>query len=249
MNFFEPTQRAGRIKRRAGIHPAHIRPGRPRNHDHRQFQSPCREQFRLRRRPAGIFRHDHLDTLVGQHLPVRSLRERATGRDDFCARRQAFGWRCVDAADDVIMPGSGGKRSEVFAANRQQHPARHLAQGDCGLGHVQHLGPVVATRRLPSGPLDHQQRYFYPANGVNGILPHLHGKRMRGDDQRLHAVFDKISGQSRGAAETAAAPWDGRQTWRDSAAGQRERWREIFFIHQKIGKSRSFAGTAQDQDF
>ncbi len=249
MQSFEPRERARRIPGFYGVEAGDIRPFRPCNHDDRQTQRPRGVQFRFSGGTARIFRNDHLDAMFGKQLLVLDLRERPARGDDFCARRQGFGWRSIDAADEVIVPWRGGEGGEVFSADCQQDTARAVAQSGGGLGHAGHLAPVVALFGLPGGALDKKQRDLRGTSGGGGIGAHLHGEGVGGDNQRLDVLLFDIAGEARDPAETAAAPGNVRQARRSGNAGQREHRTETRIARQQPGQSGGFAGAAQDEDF
>lgn len=249
MQGLQPGERALRIFGSCRVEPGDVRPGWPRDHDDRQAERPGGEQFGDCGRAAGIFGDDDFDTVFGEHLLVRSFCERATRRDDVRARRQSFGRRRIHAADGVIVPSCGGERGEVLAADGQQHPARGFAQCGGGIGHVEHLHPVIASFGLPGWPLDHQDGDVRCPRGGNGIGTHLHGEGMGGDDERLDAVVQQVTRDPGNAAKTAAAPGDFRQARCGSAAGKREGGAEIRVAHQQRRECEGFSGAAQDEEF
>ncbi|APH53909.1 Hypothetical protein GbCGDNIH9_8435 [Granulibacter bethesdensis] len=197
--------------------------------------------------PTGIFGHDTVNPMQAQQGNVIIRCKRAARRQNSRLWRQVMRLGRIDAANDIVMPGTGAKRRQFLPTDRQKNPARDHAERSGGFFERVHHLPVIACNRLPCRSDDAKKRQRPHRDCLSCIGGDAGGERMGRVDQRMHAFLFQHRGQSAGTAKSSGAAGDWWQNRGACASGKGKQWRKPLIACQQACEGGGFAGATQYQ--
>lgn len=224
-----------------------IRRGGPLKHEYRDAKGSRRGNFAVRGITAAVLRDDRIDGEGFEQFPVSGLSEGTPCEDVLGMRHIERRVHRIDSADEVVMLRGAAEWSQLLSADREEDAPRLAAQGTNGALRVRNCHPEVALLRGPGRPAQTQDR----RGGLRRRRCCVGGNRLRirvgGIDQKVDALSAQVVGESRGAAKSADAHWNGLSGRRGSSA--RERYSRGEVARSKhCGKLASLRGSTQNQD-
>ena len=201
---------------------AHPVPGRHLwavDQDDGQAQLPRGNQLCLCPRPARVLGDDMADAMCAHQGKVAVNGEGASVDHHRGLRQRQGGFGRIDKAQQIVVPGFGGKGRKRLLADGQKDPRATVRHGGNGGFGIRHKRPSVACLRGPCGPHHDQQRNTGGGAGGGCIAAHLRGKGMGGIDNMAYPVRGQVRHQPRNAAKTTNPHGQGLRLWHPGAPG------------------------------
>lgn len=227
--------------------PRDVSSGQQRAFDHHDRQAKLARGVKLGPRAAapGILGNDMADAVLAQQGEITGQIKRPARNHRLRIRQRQIA-RWIDKAQQVVMLGPGGKIGEILLADGQKHPRRRLRQGRDSARDIRNGAPVIAVTAYPSGSLKRQQGQARRATGRNRVPAHLRGKGMRGINDMGDILGTQIGAETRHAAKTAYAGWQGLSHRGQCAPGIGED-RVNALRRKAAGKGRGFGRSPQKE--
>ena len=226
----------------------HVRERRPLQHDHRNAEPVRRGKLCVSGRAAAVLADDPVDAMGAQKLQLAGF-PKWPARNHVVRHRQRK-WRLdpVDAADQVMVLRRRLERGHFLPSERQENPARLLAEDCHGLGRIVDHDPAISRPPLPGRAPERHDRNARRAGGRSGIGRDAGRKWMRGIDQNADIMPGQIGRQPCRAAEAAGADRDGLLRRPFSTSGKRQRDVEVAARRETPRELPGLAGAAEDED-
>ncbi len=179
------------------------------DHDHRDAKRAGRFDLRIGRRPAGVFRDDHLDPVALQHVDFIRQCKGSTRRDVARIRNFERWFYGIDAADQIAVLRCGFKGQELLSAKSQKSVCADGTKCCDSFLDASHVQPVVALPCDPSRARQSDQGDACYISSSHGIGRNARRIRVRRIHQQIETFRGNIARQAVSAAKAADAHRDG----------------------------------------
>ena len=179
------------------------------DHDYRNAKRAGRFDLRIGRRPAGVFRDDHLDPPALQHVNLIGKRKRSTRRDVARIRNFERWFYRIDAADQIAVLRRSFKGQKLLSAKSQKSVCADGTKCCDSFLDASHVQPVVALPRNPGRARQSDQSDACYVSGPHGIGGNARRIWVRRIHQQIEAFLGNIARQAHSAAKAADTHRDG----------------------------------------
>ena len=209
------------------------------DHDHLQTELSGDNDLGPGGATAGILRHDHVDSMLGEQIQFAGFIEGAAGENIVAVWHGERRIDRIDAAHEIAMLRSRRESTRFLPADGEEDAARLLPNCGDGGTDIGHPRPAVPGRRFPRWAAKREDRNARPLGCLRGIGRDLVGEGMRGVDDQPDLFLSQIINQPLDTSEAADPCRQGQGFGVDGAPGQRDDRLDILAQRRSPGQSLS----------